>query len=522
MGFSISGLGSIICLALLGTQPPVEPPALKITVEGTVADYSTGLPIERALVRLEQESVFTGPDGRFTLKSQTIRRYKAIEAVRPGYERVRDGVMADRPLQTLTLRLKRFAEITGKVRNEDGEPVQGLRVQAYRRYVATGSARLSQSSFSTTDDLGRFRLAELPAGEYLVRLMGRTGSMAYIGETRRSAPESRDAFTPQYFPGVADQSAAQVVKLEPGQAWQMEFTTLMRKAVTVRGRIANHAGYHPVTLELGRPDELPMGNRTHINIADGRFEIFDVTAGKYQITAQRTVNHEEERGLVAIQVGSTPVDGVQLTLYRPAHIEVKVQGVEPELAQAPVIDLSLTSREQSGQGDYDTTARRGDAGTLRLDGVWPGKYKVKAHSNAGELYIASVTCGGVDLLHEELTVVEGIVPAPIEVRLAPGAAQLEVAVLHDGKPAPSAQVLLLGDGGQTTLAQYGGPQSEGKILVGRLAPGSYGVLALPYLAEIEYENPQVLEKYAGRIKRVTVGAGAKESIQVELAQEIRN
>lgn len=513
------GLGSVVCLALLAAQPPVQQTAEKITVEGAVVDAATGLPIERALVSLGPQSQFTGPDGRFSFPDQPNRGYFPVLAIRPGYEHGRGALEVGAPRQALTVKLKRYAEITGKVLNEDGEPVQGLRVQAYRRQIESGRPRLAPSSFWTTDDLGHFRLGEMPAGNYLVRVMARHAVMPYLGERSARAVGVREAYQAQYYPGVADESAAQVLKMEPGQALQIDFTISSRLAVSVRGRVSNQIPYQPVTLQLGRPGELAMGNRIGINAVTGDFEIFDVPPGQYELRARRTVNGTEERGRAAIQVGNVPVDGVSLMLAPAATIEVRKQGVEAVPGQVPFLVLKLFRKGVTSDEEQFIQAMPGRSGSESLSGVWPGEYRVRVQAGTAEQYVGAVTSGNIDLLRDGLTVVEGLAPAPIDVQLVPGAARLSVAVLVDGKPAPSGQVLLLGDTPESAILSELNEGREEHIEFPGLAPGTYSVLAVPAQYELEYGNPQLMQRFESRVKRITLRAGASETIQVELAQE---
>lgn len=512
------GLGSVVCLALLAAQPPAQQNAEKGTVEGSVVDASTGQPIERALVMFEQASQFTGPDGRFVFQTTEARRYGSVAAVRPGYERGRDTAMPNQARQSLTVKLKRYAAITGKVLNEDGEPVLGLRVQAYRRTIESGRAKLSTSSFWTTDDLGSFRLAEMPAGQYLVRVIGRRGSFIYLGEPGARIAGSSEAYIAQYYPGVVEQSAAQVLKLEPGQVMQLEFTVPSRPAFSIRGRILNHVPYQPVTLELSRQGELPMGNRVAVNSANGEFEMFDVPSGQFELSATRKIKEAEERGRIAVQVGNASMDGVKLTLTRPVDIELLVHGAETEL-RSGFFDMALTPRE-SGRGDEPILLSEERSVKRGFRGVWPGRYRIDLPRHLGERYVTAVTSDGVDLLHEDLTVTEGSAPAPIEIQLAPGPAQLDLTVLAGGKPAVSAQVLLFSGQGQSVRTSDCDP--KGRTSVRSLAPGTYSLLALPEGLAMEYENPQVMERFANQMKRVDLRAGAKEILQLELVQEDQN
>jgi hypothetical protein len=160
-----------------------------------VVDGVTGRPIGGALVRLG--GTFAGPitapaagaapapaltnvQGQFLFRNLAPGRYP-LTTQRGGYlpgsygqtrpegppGSVRLGE-AER-ITDVTIRMWRYAAITGKVLDEAGEPAVGVMVRSLRRGVVAGR---NQWTFfggtSSTDDRGIYRLGSLSPGEYLV------------------------------------------------------------------------------------------------------------------------------------------------------------------------------------------------------------------------------------------------------------------------------------------------------------------------------------------------------------------
>ena len=66
------------------------------------------------------------------------------------------------------LRMWRNSSISGTVVDEAGDPVVGVRVQAFPRRFVAGRKRYSPGTTATTDDRGMYRLANLEPGDYAV------------------------------------------------------------------------------------------------------------------------------------------------------------------------------------------------------------------------------------------------------------------------------------------------------------------------------------------------------------------
>ncbi len=188
-------------------QPQKPPPPLVTTglIVGRVVDAATGRPVAGASVQLgggvpsapapvpaggvrpgqtppaPPPRFMTDGEGRFAFRHLTRGNYN-ISAGKAGYAEGAYGRFRangpSRPIQLvdservgeLTIRLFKFAVITGTVLDEAGEPVVGAQLRAYRRVLQSGRRVLTQSGSIATDDRGVYRFSNLLPGEYVIAL----------------------------------------------------------------------------------------------------------------------------------------------------------------------------------------------------------------------------------------------------------------------------------------------------------------------------------------------------------------
>jgi len=150
---------------------------------------------------------------------------------------------------------------------------------------------------------------------------------------------------------------------------------------------------------------------------------------------------------------------------------------------------------------------------VRIEGLAPGTYSVEATST-GAGYVASLRCGSVDLLKDDLTIAPGSAPPPIEVILRNDSPQLTVA-LENGM---AAGVVIYSQeySRRSLVAQiYNGTIS---ISGPNLAPGIYQVFAVNDVSELEFRNPIAVERYLKHAKVVSLQPGDNASVRVMIQQ----
>ena len=172
--------------------PPGSPDAafaertLTPAVSGVVRDAVAGRPLAGAVVSLGRSvsnavgRQVTDDTGRFLFTNlQTLTTYE-LTASRPGYFDGAYGITtaggAPHPIRLTASQWLSDADIlmlppsalSGRVTGEDDAPVAGVRVTLSAPAVIAGTTLWVRAAATSTDDDGRYRIAALPPGEYMV------------------------------------------------------------------------------------------------------------------------------------------------------------------------------------------------------------------------------------------------------------------------------------------------------------------------------------------------------------------
>jgi hypothetical protein len=107
----------------------------------------------------------------------------------------------------ITLRMWKYAVITGTVVDEYGEPVIGVDVHAFARTIVAGRPQLGDEDFqdaTSTDDRGRYRITSVDPGEYIVGIVRSeaTAPLALAAAHDRVAQSGDDAALMQMYMDV--------------------------------------------------------------------------------------------------------------------------------------------------------------------------------------------------------------------------------------------------------------------------------------------------------------------------------
>ena len=235
---------------------------------------------------------------RFASRTSCPGRYRLF-AERTGFldidkhhGRSEGRVLTLRPgeeVKDLQIRLQAAAVLRGRVTDEDGDPLAGAEVSALRQTFVTGHKHWEQVGSERTNDLGEYRIANLPAGSVFISVnpppdfKNLIESAGALGD--RKSPGEGDngkatAYQTTYYPGTPDRSQATPIQLHAGDEFPANFSLTPGPSLSIRGQVVNLPPRTSATIMLQSRDFRLVTSGTEVH-KDGSFVIRDVSPGSY-------------------------------------------------------------------------------------------------------------------------------------------------------------------------------------------------------------------------------------------------
>ncbi len=543
-----------------GAAVPRQPAAPPIPIDqygsvaGMMTNSLTGEPLGKATVTLRivdsgdrgaggvprSYAATSDPSGQFTFPSVAPGKFR-LSAKRTGFVEM-DFEAADpqyngtivtlNPKQNLTgvlFRLIPHGVITGKILDQDGEPMQSAQVQAMKAKYSQGRKQLLSYGEASTNDIGEFRVYGLPPGRYYLSVSPRRGDFGGPGRGPRpvAAQTSDEEYTSTYYPGTNDIATAIPVELGPGaQLRGFELTLRKKRTVHVRGRVIDTTGSDRTRMMVSlvpTGPAAPGSTRRAMRIdQNGNFEIQSVPPGSYTLIAAIPARQRSVSARIPLQVGSSNVENATITINPPMNVDGRIR-IDGNSTLTPAnIQLSLRSLEPDTMmfGGPPPGVKSGANGVFQLQNVNPDLYTLSLSGLPDGLFIKGVLVNGVDSQLTGLDLTRGSV-GPIDIVLSPNAGQATGLVQNEQQqPASNATVVLVPqEAERKRLAQFyrtASTDTSGRFSLVNLTPGSYRVYAWEVVESGAYMDPEFMRPFENRGEPLLVKESGKDEIQVKL------
>ena len=241
-----------------------------------------------------------------------------------------DGQVFDKA----TIALPRGAVISGRVMDDDGTPL--ARVQVSGLFFVPGNRRAQRFGNASTDDLGQFRMFGLQPGEYQVLAETRGGT--YVPPN--APPESEDdriGFLPTFYPGTADEGAAQRVRARAGaETSGIEIRLLQGRLFHLSGFVSDSQG-RPAARANGQlmlqSGGMSMPGFGFSTDEQGRFQMRNIPPGAYRLVVRQQsappgpdqrVGEPGEAVMVPVTIAGADLENLALVTSPGATISGRV------------------------------------------------------------------------------------------------------------------------------------------------------------------------------------------------------
>ena len=544
-------LTAVLALGLLQTPAP-QPEAPSARISGRVVAADTGKPIRWATVRTvsargRQLVTATDPQGRFeftALPAGTYRLdaaaeryvrmylggqpYTGLSAVIPRGVTVTDG----ESFQKADFALPRGSAIEGRLLDEFGDPAPGLVVQVSqllyaggrRRLMPVGNANLAQP----TDDRGHFRIHGLSPGTYYVSAV--SGAFAAQAET--------GGFAPTYYPGTADVTTAQPVRLALGQQLELTFPLVPARMARLSGRVVDAAG-EPVsraTLTISTSDRLGISDFNITRGAtepDGTFVFRNVPPGSFTLQAfgaqVSTAGNlgASEFGWLPIVVDGSDQQGLTIRVAPGPSLKgrVTVDDLSPPF-DAKAAGVRVTALpvqfDSAPVGGGPPPYTLNDDGTFEVKNM-SGRRIIRVSVQSPDWMLSRITRQSRDITDEPVDFGRGEI-GDIEVVLTNRVTSI-TGTVADAEANPLSEygvVIFTTDPAKWTdrsrFVALGRPSQDGSFIVGGLPPDEYFAVALPATQGSEWQDPDVLKMLQEGATRFFLGEGEQKALTLRIRQ----
>ncbi len=332
----------------------LEPPA---TLRGRVLDLSDRDPVAGALVwAVRGELAVTDQHGRYELP---IGVYKSrfVQALAAGYQKGRSQVH-DASEEAPAIALTPAAALSGRVVDEDGGALEGVAVELAilpnSRQLSPAAQRMLRDGWrGRTSSRGAFRVVGLPSG-IGYRLTFRAPGFA---------PLALDVAPLKSF---ESRSGIEAV-LRPGRVafgWVVDEGEVPIAGAEVRLEAPPPTDDLMAAMMMRRSFDDAASEPTWLTDAEGRFEIADLAAGRYDLAVRATGYAPAKVPGVRVDEAGGRVDFGTVVLVLGASIEGRV--TDPDGAAVAGAEVAVDSGRQgfmmmrrgsSRQGQVETDAK---------------------------------------------------------------------------------------------------------------------------------------------------------------------
>lgn len=411
-------------------------------------------------------------------------------------------------LRDVVIKLMPQAFITGRIVDEDNEPMANVTVQTLRYSYVQGKRQMVPASSEQSNDLGEYRIHGLSAGKYYVIAIG-----------RNRLPE--ESYPSVYYPSTNDPATAVPLDVAAGSEIRgIDMTLHSAHTVRVRGKIPDLPRGTPVRIMPRNPSfsNIDAGRMAQIASQEGEFEFRGVTPGSYLLLVDFQENGKNRSVRQPLEVGNSGVDGVTITIPPSAKIDGQIRVDGQGGISLGSLSISMQLRDPTPPRARNTHANVD--GSFGIENLSPDSYEVNISELPAGYYLKSARLGNQDVLESGLTIVGGT--AKLDLVVSPAGGQVE-GVVTDAKqqPAKAATVVLIPEvrrQSRLSLFQTTNTDQNGHYSIQGIAPGDYTIYAFEDLPPGAFQDPEFMKSFEKSAQSLTVQEGGHESKQLQQIQ----
>jgi uncharacterized protein (DUF2141 family) len=516
-------------------------------IEGVVLDAASHQPVRKATVFInfmggfrsmvtaqtqnaEPQTAITDSSGKFTFDNLSAGPYQ-LTVTHPSYPQGRMGIrksaeVKDGTASGVTVELVPGASITGRIVDEDGDPLNGCFVQVYP--AGKSNMGVPMRGPMMRED-GSYKLYEIPPGRYTVSAQCMEPVFQPRPLSEGPDPPPSAAYPMQFYPTATDLKSAQILELLPGEEKSgVDFRMRPVPVMHIHGTLApgsadwrgrNDLQVQLVPLDPRGPGAFQFGPAGRIDPTTGTFEINQVFPGSYHVAAfSQTFGRQIAFGrqifaagtdepkasdrigaVVRVDVADKPIE-LSLALHRAMDISgtIEIEHGKDTNNRVTPSQLSLQLSSNYFFGGPPPSAQIKEDGSFTFKSVLPGEWRIVLQGRFA--FLKSAWLGSEDVTNRLLDLTSGSA-APLRI-----VASTNTATIRGTAPAGRMVFSSLQDEGFTGTMQQGAQaDANSQFTLSGLAPGRYRINLGENADPIPLEGGQ----------EVTVGEGETVTIEVK-------
>lgn len=533
-------------IAQLQTTPP-QTSGAKGSITGIVRDASTGQPVKEA------ELTVTNPPMRPIDTKSDAQGHYTIRNIDPGaitinarpprlensgfppLTRKLVNLGPGQDLEGIDVRVRTSAQLSGRVTDQNDQPLPGVSVLLIAREYQLGVIRYVFTGTGQTDDEGNYVMNAAPGLTYLVMARKGSGQVEPVANAPIDPKLRRPSFVPTFYPGADSIAGAQLIPLTSGERRNNVDIRMHRAASQcVEGELPGSAngslkfGYTEASPHSGWSGDGGMFMSPNSGTSnDGKIRVCDLHPGEYRFEVYPSTGPglatPQSYGTGFVTVGDrdgtvalSPVPKVKVPTEITWANNDEIKGFTPPANW--ILELQPIMRSQfSGEVNLPRPLRI-EPFSMEL---FSDDYRIVFRGlPSASVYLKDITYGSKSMLRE-----------PFHPGSAGGDATLRITLAHDGgtvaarivdkegKPLADRYVILLPATSITeaVVAETvvsGQTDQTGAWTTPMVAPGKYYAVASVTPFDRSPETVTALLRGRQKAKEVEVGASGRVSVEL--------
>ena len=547
------------------------------SIRGKVVAIDTGAAVRRAQVRISgpdigTKTALTDTQGRYEFRELPAGRFN-VSVSKSGFVTMQYGQTRPyepgRPIELAEAQkmdkadvsLPRGSVLAGRVVDEFGEAVAEAEVTAMRMQFSNGKRRLTPSGRNgATNDLGQFRIYGLPPGEYYVSASLRNMNMMMLdmmggGAGGPTGSNQSSGYASTYYPSTPSPGDAQRITLAVGQELaSVDIQLQPVKLAKITGNAVGSDG-KPMTgamvmlMPAMKDAMMFMPGGTSRTDKDGAFTLSGVTPGEYSLQVQsmggmiqaaganmaftfRTdapgaamPEQQREFAVTTVNVAGEDITGMVIVGTRGAKATgtiafgsaPKPEGIAAMRVTASPVDVDSSPMPMFGGSNIK------DTGGFEVEGLI-GQRVFRVGNLPKGWVLKQVRLNGEDVTDTGVEFKPGEDVTGLEIELTNRTTAIDGAVTdNSGQSLKDFTVVVFAeDKTKWTLpmnrwSASSRPDQEGRFKFANLPPGAYYAIAVEYVAQGEWSDPEWLARASKKATRFMLDEGTTKMLELKLA-----